>query len=231
MDMFEPGIAPRLALWEPIAAALRRAIILGELAPGLHLEELGLAEKFGVSRIPIREALTRLEHEGLVAIEPRRGAFVIGMSLDEVHDIYEFRLLVESHAIRRAAERSDDEGIRRLKRLADMMAEAVNLNQMDRVAEPDVSFHREIVRMAGSRRLLNAWEGIGGIIATILSVTDTTYRNMPRSVAGHYAIMEAVKRHDGDAAVADLRAHLSNGESVLREALPAANHLATSRQS
>lgn len=220
MDSFAPGVAPRPALWEPIAAALRRAIILGELAPGLHLEEPSLAEKFGVSRIPVREALARLEHEGLVRIEPRRGAFVVGMTEDETHDVYDLRLLIESHAVRRAAGRADAEDLNRLQRLVDVMAEAVARDQMDRVAEPDVAFHREIVRLAGSRRLLSAWEPIGGIVATILSITDTTYRDMPRSVASHQAIRNAIARGDAEVAVEELRRHLANGEKVLQAARP-----------
>lgn len=221
MDSFEPGIAPRQALWEPIATALRRAIILGELPPGLHLEEPSLAEKFGVSRIPVREALVRLAHEGLVQIEPRRGAFVVGMSLEEVHDVYDLRQLIEADAIRRAAKRADATGLARLQRLVDEMADAVRRNQMDRVAEPDVNFHRELVAMAGSRRLLNAWEPIGGIVATILSITDTTYRDMPRSVASHQAMVDALARGDADTAEAELREHLGNGEHVLQAAMPA----------
>lgn len=221
MDSFEPGAAPRVALWEPIAAAVRRAIILGELAPGLHLEEPSLAEKFGVSRIPVREALTRLAHEGLVVIEPRRGAFVVGMSHEEIHDVYELRLLIETHAVKRTCERITAEGIIQLQAHVDRMAEAVRLGRTDRVAEPDVAFHREIVRLSGSRRLLNAWEPIGGIIATILSITDTTYRDMPRSVQSHQAVIEALARGDAAAAIAELRSHLTNGEKILHEALPA----------
>lgn len=229
MDSFEPGIAPRQSLWEPIAAALRRAIILGELPPGLHLEEPSLAEKFGVSRIPVREALARLAHEGLVRIEPRRGAFVVGMTVDEIHDVYDLRQLIEVHAVRRAIERVGRAELAGLQQQVDLMAEAVRLNRLDRVAEPDVSFHRQIVVLAGSRRLLNAWEPIGGIVATILSITDTTYRDMPRSVVSHQAIVDALARHDPDRAEAELREHLQNGERVLREALPAAHaHLVDS---
>ena len=223
MDAFDPGIALRQALWEPIAAALRRAIILGELPPGLHLEEPSLAEKFGVSRIPVREALARLAHEGLVRIEPRRGAFVVGMTADEIHDVYELRQLIEVHAARRAAERLDSQDLPRLQRQVERMAEAVRQQRLDRVAEPDVRFHREIVVLAGSRRLLSAWEPIGGIVATILSITDTTYRDLPRSVASHQAIVAALARHDPEGVAAELRAHIQNGEQVLLEALPAAH--------
>src|SRR5438046_922384 len=95
------------ALWERVLAGIRRAIVLGDLAPGTHLKEPLLAQRFGVSRLPVREAIARLEREGLVRVEPRRGAFVVGITDHGVADIYECRLLLESYAIRRAAERID----------------------------------------------------------------------------------------------------------------------------
>src|SRR6185312_14590413 len=99
------------ALWERVVAALRRAIIVGELEPGSHLKEPVLAARFGVSRLPIREAIAQLDHEGLVRIEPRRGAFVIGLTEHDISDIYECRLMLELAAVRRAAPRIDADGI------------------------------------------------------------------------------------------------------------------------
>ena len=219
MDTFLPGLVPRQPLWEPIAAALRRAILLGELPAGLHLEEPGLAEKFGVSRIPVREAFSRLAHEGLVRLEPHRGAFVVGMTDSGVHEIYEFRLLLEVHAVRRAAEHVDEAGLSQLQGFVDEMAEAVELHQLDRVPEPDVSFHRQIVVFGDNKRLLAAWEPISGIVGTILSITDTTYRDMPLSIAGHQRIVAALAVRDANTAEHELRLHLQNGEAVMREAM------------
>jgi DNA-binding GntR family transcriptional regulator len=219
VDTFEPGLVPRQPLWEPIAASLRRAILLGELPAGLHLEEPGLAEKFGVSRIPVREAFTRLAHEGLIRLEPHRGAFVVGMTAADVHEVYEFRLLLEAHAVRRAAERVDEPGIAQLQAFVDEMADAVAQSQLHRVSEPDVSFHRQIVVLADNRRLLAAWEPISGIVGTILSITDTTYRDMPRAIAGHQSIVGALAQRDAHAAEQELRRHLENGEAVLGEAM------------
>src|SRR6185437_16142801 len=105
LDQFTPGIARRADLWEVVAGALRWAIITGELGPGVHLQEPVLAQKFGVSRVPVREALVRLEHEGLVRSEPRRGSFVIGFTASDVQEIYEIRQFIETHAGRLAAER------------------------------------------------------------------------------------------------------------------------------
>jgi len=219
LDAFDPGQAPRPALWESIAAALRRAIILGELPPGLHLEEPALADKFRVSRIPVREALTHLSHEGLVRIEPRRGAFVIGMTAEDIHDFYELRRLLETYAIRHASQHVDLAGLSRLQIQVEAMTVAVVTNHFDQVAEPDLLFHREIVVLAGNQRLLAAWEPIGGIALTMLSITDTTYRDMPRSLASHQRMVHLLESRDADEAETELRRHLANGEEVMRQAL------------
>jgi DNA-binding GntR family transcriptional regulator len=219
VEAFDPGLAPRPALWEAIVAAMRHAIILGELRPGLHLEEPALAEKFGVSRIPVREALTRLAHEGLVRIEPRRGAFVVGVTEADIRDIYELRSVIEGHAIRRATGRVDAAGLVRLRTLADQMAEAVRENHTDRVAGPDVTFHREIVALAGSPRLLAAWDPIGGMVSAFLRITNTTYPYLPRSVASHYAMIDFLEQGDADRAQQELRLHLQNGESLMVQAM------------
>lgn len=219
MDAFEPDPAPRQALWESIVANLRRAIILGELPPELHLEEPALAEKFGVSRIPIREALTRLAHEGLVRIEPRRGAFVVGVTEADIHDIYEVRRLVEVYAARQAAARARNADLSPLRTFADQMAEAVARNEVHHVAMPDVNFHRQIVLLSDNQRLLAAWEPIGGLVAAMLSITDTTYRDMPASVASHYRIIDQLAAGSGEEAEQEVTRHLEHGEDVMRQAM------------
>jgi DNA-binding GntR family transcriptional regulator len=220
LDSFEPGIAPRKALWESIVEPMRRAIVLGELPAGLHLEEPALAQKFGVSRIPVREALVRLEHEGLVRVEPRRGAFIVGMTEDDVHDVYELRSLIEGRAARRASARIDAEGLARLEVLAGQMDDALRRHDPPAMVEPDVQFHRHVVAAAGSRQLLSGWERLAGLIGTILHVTDSVhYGTTPTAVHGHQLIIDALARRDGKRAEEEVRKHLENGEQVMREAM------------
>lgn len=221
-ESFEPEIAPRRALWESIVKPMRRAIVFGELPAGLHLEEPALALKFGVSRVPVREALMRLEHEGLVRVEPRRGAFIVGMSEDDVHDVYELRSLIEGQAARRAAARIDADGLARLEALATQMDDALRRRDPPSMVDPDVQFHREVVAAAGSRQLLGAWERLAGLIGTILDVTDSLhYSATPTALHGHQLILEALARRDADRAEYELRQHLENGEHVMREAMRA----------
>jgi GntR family transcriptional regulator, gluconate operon transcriptional repressor len=220
LESFEPAIAPRKALWESIVEPMRRAIVLGALPAGLHLEEPALAQKFGVSRIPVREALVRLEHEGLVRVEPRRGAFIVGMTEEDVHDVYELRSLIESRAARRAAARVGAEWLARLGALAAQMDEALRRRDPAAMVEPDVQFHRELVAAAGSRQLLAGWERLAGLIGTILSVTDSVhYGATPDAVHGHQLIIDALARRDADLAERELAEHLAGGERVMREAM------------
>lgn len=219
MDTFDPGTVERQSLWEPIAAALRRAIILGELPAGLHLEEPVLSEKFGVSRIPIREAVIRLAYEGLVRMEPRRGAFVDGMTAADIHDIFEFRILLERYAIRRAAACIDAVGLARLVATVEQMEEAVYQNNPQLVAEPDLHFHRQIVALSGNKRAMTAWEPIGDLVAVILSITDTTTHDLPGSVRSHWWILQGLEQRDPDLAESHLVPHIQGAENLLQEAI------------
>src|SRR3984893_8789589 len=111
--MYTMGMAMNLARSleprsEGLVDALREAILTGRYAPGSRLVQDDLAETFGMSRIPLREALRRLEGEGLVVISPNRGAIVRPLAPKDVVDLYDLRLALESLALRRAAERYAD---------------------------------------------------------------------------------------------------------------------------
>lgn len=219
LDHFTPQIARRADLWELVAGTLRWAIITGELEPGIHLQEPLLAQKFGVSRVPVREALARLEHEGLVRSEPRRGAFVVGFTASDVQEIYEMRQFIETRAGRLAAERVTSDDLARLQRFIDQMSDAVRNKQVSRVAEPDIAFHSEIVAISGHRRLLAAWEPIAGIVSTLLKITNTSHPDMAGAIASHQVIANALADHDPVATEAAIQRHLTNGERTMQEAL------------
>jgi len=219
LQTFAPGAARRADLWEIVAAALRRAIITGELAPGIRLREEVLAQKFAVSRIPVREALTRLEHEGFIRSEPRRGASVVGMSPSDVHEVYDVREMIETRAVRLAVERADPSDLDRLQRLIDQMAVAVRRGRHADVVEPDVAFHRHIIAAARHKRLLASWEPVSGVIASLLDITNTSHPNMPSAIATHQAIVDAMQAADVQAAEKAVVHHLRNGERIMQIAL------------
>jgi GntR family transcriptional regulator of gluconate operon len=209
------------ALWERVVTALRRAIVMGEMPPGSHLKEPLLAQRFGVSRLPVREAIAQLDREGLVRIEPRRGAFVIGIDEQDIEDIYECRLMIETVAIRRTARTIQPESIGALETLVVQMDEAVATTQPQLLAASDMDFHRTIVTLSGNRALVKAWEPVAPLIQTILGISDATCSSaeLPEAVNGHRKIIRALANHDAAAAEALLEVHLQGGQELVFGAL------------
>jgi len=221
MDAFRVEVVQTVALRERIAAGLRRVIVIGELPPGSHLKEPLLAHRFGVSRLPIREAIVQLDREGLVRLEPRRGAFVIGVARQDVHDICECRMLLEGAAIRRTALRCDARALADLESLVVQMDLAAARGQPQLLAAADMSFHRLLVTLSGNRALANAWEPVAPLIETILGISDASCSSadLPEAVESHRRIIRALGRRDAQSAEAILQAHLEGGEGLVLDAI------------
>ena len=207
------------ALWQRVVYAIRRAIVIGELEPGAHIKEPALAQRLGVSRLPVREAIAQLEREGLVRVEPRRGAFVIGVTEKVISDIYECRLVLESCALRHAAERGDKQGLADLAALIERMETGVATGQVQFVATSDMAFHRLLISLSGNRALATAWEPLAPLIETALSIAEATVPDLPTAVAGHREILRAVQQRDPDEAVRLLSEHLPGGEKLVLDAI------------
>jgi DNA-binding GntR family transcriptional regulator len=219
VDVYAPTPVRPIPLWETVVGSLRRAIILGEFGPGMRLEEVSLAEKYGVSRVPIREALSRLVHEGLVRLQPHRGAYVVGVGEEDIGHVYECRRLIEEYAVRRTAERIDGSGLDRLSKLVDEMEIALHNGRRQLMGRPDVEFHRQIVAQSGNPRLVTAWEPLAGLIETILSITDGVVPDISSAVESHRLLVDAIRQHRTDQAQSLMRRHLDRGEAIMRGAL------------
>jgi len=219
MDGLRVEVVRSEALWERVVIALRRAIVMGEFAPGSHLKEPLLAQRFGISRLPIREALAQLDREGLVRTEPRRGAFVVGITPKDIRDIYACRMMLESHAIREAAHLAGVEDLALLDLLCNQMDAAVTANQPQVMAAADMAFHRKIVSLSGNRALSSAWEPLAPLIETILGISEATCRDLPEAAYSHRQMARALERHDPDGAEVLIRLHLPSGEQLVLEAI------------
>ena len=132
---------------------LRQAILKGELKPGERLMEIALAEKLGVSRTPIREAMRKLELEGLVVMIPRRGAQVANITEKDLNDVLEVRIALENVAIEKACTRMSEEDMGRLWLAAKEFERTMAEGNLVRLAEADVEFHEIIYRASDNKRL------------------------------------------------------------------------------
>ncbi len=143
-----------LPLRDVVFNTLRQAILRGELAPGERLMEIQLAERLGVSRTPIREAIRKLELEGLVLMVPRKGAEVARISEKSLRDVLEVRRSLEELATELACRRMSEEQIDELKEAEEQFAAAVEKGDIMEMAERDEKFHDVIFNGSGNARLV-----------------------------------------------------------------------------
>ena len=199
---------------ETLVDALREAILTGRYAPGSRLVQEDLADAFGVSRIPLREALRRLEGEGLVVISPNRGAVVRPLAPKDVVDLYDLRLALESLAIRRAAERYAD--LRPATKVLHAQARrAIAARALPAIFRLDRDFHAALAAASDNPHLVAA---LGGQWSQIMRVMHAYFQvtNYPSAVwHDHEAIADAVAHGEGEVAVAHLTTHLSDSRDAI----------------
>ncbi|MDO4339453.1 MAG: GntR family transcriptional regulator [Eubacteriales bacterium] len=142
-----------LPLRDVVFNTLRQAILKGELKPGERLMEIALAERLGVSRTPIREAMRKLELEGLVVMIPRRGAQVANITEKDLNDVLEVRIALENMAIEKACKRMNEEQMGKLWIAAREFEHTIEEGDLVKLAEADEAFHEIIYQAADNMRL------------------------------------------------------------------------------
>lgn len=151
---FKLNMDEYLPLRDVVFQALRKAILTGDLKPGERLMEIHLADELGVSRTPIREAIRKLELEGLVTMLPRRGAQVAEISEKGLRDVLEVRRALDIFCAETACERIDDIGKEELKAACENFEAAVKTGDASKIAKADVEFHDIIIRATGNERIV-----------------------------------------------------------------------------
>lgn len=199
-----------------ISRILREAIFRGDLVRGQRLVQDELANALGVSRMPVREALRRLEAEGLVIIEPYRKAVVVGIEIEDVQEIYELRALLESKAVELSAGRMNEKDVAELESLVEEMKNAVRKQEFDRFIELNVKFHKHLVKYCTWRRLLSfiemLWNGFPQQTPHILP------NQMEMSELEHEAILRAIKANDAAEAARLVQNHIRRtGEHLIQK--------------
>jgi DNA-binding GntR family transcriptional regulator len=202
------SLAPR-ALYEEVAELLRQRIFSRELEPGSWIDELKIADAYGISRTPLREALKVLAAEGLVTMKVRRGAYVTEVSDKDLADVYHLLALLESDAAAMVAQRGTDAEHAELQRLhAELEAAA---NDRDRFFAINERFHLRLLEMANNR-----WRQ--QMVADLRKVMKLNRHNsllksgrINDSLAEHRAVMAALLARDASLTQRQMQAHFRNG--------------------
>lgn len=197
---------------DTIAAALREQIANGEMKDGMRLVERDLAERFGVSRVPLREALRRLEAEGLVQIHPNRGAAVRTLSLRDVREIYELRMLLEGDAIYRAVQHMDEETLKRAALVHGLLGKARTSNKQ---GELNREFHALLYRPCGNERQLSAIWALRAQVERYERLQTTLLADTPTFQHEHARILAACREGNANAARSATVAHLRSAKRIV----------------
>lgn len=208
------------SLRDEIVEALQRSIMLGLTRPGELLIERALAEQFGVSSIPVREALQELEGRGLVTKRPNRSCCVIELSPDELHQIFELRALLEPQVIRWAGERMSQAEADSLLPLLEALRQAAEANDFAQFFYHDLRLHCRIWELSGNRWAAQALErAVLPLFAFGLMRTHRAEElNLPQEVAKHEQMIKALRNRNLEKAAATVSRIASGFQAHVRPA-------------
>lgn len=220
-DMLQENIDEYLPLRDVVFKTLRQGILTGELKPGERLMEIHLANRLGVSRTPIREAIRKLELEGLVIMIPRRGAEVAQITEKNLQDVLEVRRELDAFAAKLACQRMNEEQMSQLKEAAEAFEKAIETKDATVIAKADVAFHDIILKSTENDRLIQLVNNLAEQVYRYRFeyVKDKTSHN--RLIEEHRNIYESIVNRDEAAAAMAVGAHVDNQEKSIREQLRA----------
>ena len=206
------SLTPR-ALYEDVAEALRQRIYSRELAPGSWIDEMRLAEQYGISRTPLREALKVLAAEGLVTMKVRRGAYVTEVSEADLNEVYHLLGLLESDAAADVARNASDAQLAQLQALH---AELEAAQGSDDFYALNVRFHARLLEIANNRRREQMVNDLRKLMKMVrISSLHKTGR-IAQSLQEHRDLLDALRQRDPEAAAQRMRAHFLQGRDAAR---------------
>ncbi len=202
-------------LREVIFNTLREAIIVGELKPGERLMEVQLADKMGVSRTPVREAIRKLELEGLVEMLPRKGAHVADLSVKDIMDVLEVRATLDGLATRLSASRITDEEIKELRHQLAQFINYVEKDNLQGSIKKDVEFHDIIYRSSRNEKLIQISNNLREQVQRFRVIYIKDYSSSRELIREHTEILEAIASRDPAAAMECAQRHIKNQEETI----------------
>ena len=219
MAKLEMNYDEYIPLRDIVFKTLRDAIITGEFQPGERLMEMKLANEMGVSRTPVREAIKKLEAEGLVIMNPRRGAQVAPINEKDLKDILEIRKALESLSCRIACGKVNPDDIKHLRSINRAVAKAVRENDIPEIVERDVEFHDAINLITDNARLAKF---LGQLKEHLYRYRLEFIKNMENCntiIEDHERIIEAIAQKNADVACKEIEDHIELQERFILNTL------------
>lgn len=214
-EIFQANMNAFLPLRDVVFNTLRQAILIGELKPGERLMEIHLADRLGVSRTPIREAIHKLEREGLVTIIPRRGAEVSQITEKSMNDVLEVRRALDALCVELACDRITEEGLKNLKDACDSFEQSVKTGDIKKIAQSDVALHDIIVQATGNQRLIQLVNNLSEQMYRYRFEYIKDSSQHKTLMEEHRIIYQSILQKDKKTAAEAARTHIDNQEKAI----------------
>ena len=218
-DNLQVNMDEYLPLRDVVFNTLRQAILKGELKPGERLMEIHLANKLGVSRTPIREAIRKLELEGLVIMIPRRGAEVAQISWKNLKDVLEVRRALDILCVELACDRMQKEGLEQLAEACQKFEKVSKSKDLTAIAEADVALHDIIIASTGNVRLQQLVNNLAEQMYRYRFEYIKDINEHATLVEEHKAIYDSLVKRDKVAAAEAVKVHVDNQEKAIIKSL------------
>ena len=218
-------IAP-LALYQEVAERLRQRIFSHELSPGSWVDEQALADDYGISRTPLREALKVLASEGLVTLKPRRGCYVTEISERDLDEIFNVMALLEGQCAQLTAHKASGADLERLMQIHARLEQAARDGDIDGYFEANQAFHLALQDISDNRWLLHVIEDLRKVIKLSRHHSLFSEGRLEQSLAEHRSILAALTARDADGAELAMRRHIASGRVALARIAQAKNKAA-----
>lgn len=214
-DNLQVSMDEFLPLRDVVFNTLRQAILTGELKPGERLMEIHLAKKLGVSRTPIREAIRKLELEGLVTMIPRRGAEVAQITEKSMNDVLEVRRALDVLCVELACDRITEEELEQLKAACEAFEAAVKTKDAKKIAHADVALHDIIVCATGNQRLIQLVNNLSEQMYRYRFEYIKDSSQHETLVKEHRVIYQSIAGKDKKTAAAAAKTHIDNQKKAI----------------
>ena len=214
-DNFQASMDAFLPLRDVVFNTLRQAILTGELKPGERLMEIHLANRLGVSRTPIREAIHKLEQEGLVTMVPRKGAEVAQITEKSMNDVLEVRRALDALCTELACDRMTGEDLENLRKACLTFEEAVQNKDVREIAQADVDLHDIIILATGNQRLISLMNNLAEQMYRYRFEYIKDFSQHQRLIEEHRIIYESLLHREKEAAVRAAKIHIDNQERAI----------------
>lgn len=206
------------ALYEEVAERLRQRIFAHELPPGTWIDEQALAEDYGISRTPLREALKVLASEGLVTLKPRRGCYVTELSASDIQEIFSIISMLEGRCAFEATEKASPAAIARLQAIQDTLEKAAASGDIPTYFQANQEFHLELWQMSGNRWLLQVIQDLRKVLKLTRYQSLSLDGRLQKSMEEHQELLAAISSKNPAKAEQLMKQHLIAGSEAMAKA-------------